>query len=231
MKRNYFFYALVLLLAACAVMVGASALRPLGQPVQVVEVPKFVCVEMDSFENLEQLTDRAQVILVGEYTQQLEPKEDQYGQTHCHAFAVRQVLKGHAPQQIIVCRSYSSASTYQAPGEQIAYQLPMPTYTEPLLGQTTLLFLSCRHTQDGDYYVSVGEPWEVIRDEEGLAQTHSNWINPPPDLPEQVETYVMNQNQDILYHIFYPREQTDRQDFITGQPWDSLLEQIQTMAE
>lgn len=52
-----------------------------------------------------------------------------------------------------------------------------------------------------------------------------------PDLPDTVEIYSINEAGDRLYHISYPREQTDRQDFITGQPWEQLLEQIQDLAE
>lgn len=216
-----------------ALLIGAGVLRPLSRPLEVKteEVSLSVCVEMDSFKDLKDLIDRASVIAMGEYTEELEAVEDQYGQTRRHAFAVQQVLKGQAPQEIVVSRPYSTASVYQAAGEEIAYQLPMPYYTEPALRRTTLLFLSCRRTQDGNRYVSVGEPWEVIRDAEGLAQTASNWINPPPDLPDTVETYAMNEAGDALYHISYPREQADREDFITGRPWDQLLEEIRDLAK
>lgn len=45
------------------------------------------------------------------------------------------------PKTITVSKEYSIRMTHQAEGQDIPYQMPVYTFTEPQMGETYLLFL------------------------------------------------------------------------------------------
>ena len=111
------------------------------------------------------MAEKADAVGLGSYKKALDaekgdsPNAD--SQKRDCSFQVKQVLKGEdVPKTITVSKEYSIRMTHQAEGQDIPYQMPVYTFTEPQMGETYLLFLK----EGQKTYSLSSEPGKVRKD-------------------------------------------------------------------
>jgi hypothetical protein len=248
MKKNKWkVFGSVLLLAVCSLVIVQGRNRHDGMvsSKNIEEVTITVYSDYPTYDSLKDLENDSTYIVEGQYTGLLstwnadrlpsDPSQEDptsYSEGRKYGFTVSRVLKGEdVPEEIEINKVYSVQAKYlDENGEEIAYQLPTQYYTEPQIGETYLLFLNYDAECSGTYF-SAGEPGEIMMGSDGLSETCSNLFNPPANQPEMLTTYAEGEN--TIYRISFPRERREDlyQDFLSGIPWEELLDQVKAAAE
>jgi len=248
MKKNKWkVFGSVLLLAVCSLVIVQERNRQDGMASskKMEDVTITVYSDYPTYDSLKDLENDSTYIVEGQYTGLLstwnvdrlpsDPSQEDptsYSEGRKYGFTVSRVLKGEdVPEEIEINKVYSVQAKYlDENGEEIAYQLPTQYYTEPQIGETYLLFLNYDAECSGTYF-SVGEPGEIMMGSDGLSKTCSNLFNPPANQPEMLTTYAEGEN--TIYRISFPRERREDlyQDFLSGIPWEELLDQVKAAAE
>lgn len=248
MKKNKWkVFGSVLLLAVCSLVIVQERNRQDGMASskKMEDVTITVYSDYPTYDSLKDLENDSTYIVEGQYTGLLstwnvdrlpsDPSQEDptsYSERRKYGFTVSRVLKGEdVPEEIEINKVYSVQAKYlDENGEEIAYQLPTQYYTEPQIGETYLLFLNYDAECSGTYF-SAGEPGEIMMGSDGLSETCSNLFNPPANQPEMLTTYAEGEN--TIYRISFPRERREDlyQDFLSGIPWEELLDQVKAVAE
>lgn len=174
------------------------------------------------------MTEKTDAVVLGSYKKALDaekgdsPNAD--SQKRDCSFQVKQVLKGEdVPKTITVSKEYSIRMTHQAEGQDIPYQMPVYTFTEPQMGETYLLFLK----EGQKTYSLSNEPGEVRKDgKEACLSSHFFSEDPGtlPTLTAQAET------DSTVYHIAVQSGDEQKKDFLSGMDWEEVVEEVQSLA-
>lgn len=192
-----------------------------------------ISYDAPSYRSLGDLTANAEYIVVGTYTSfegtwnmSRDPEDisreaiDSYVEGRLYHFQVSSILKGElSDSQIQVNLRYGE----QIPFEDDSVFVADPTYIEPTLDQTYILFLTRERSQAFDGYYGTGCPFAIKLEDNGSAQLEINQV-PDSGVIVSEETTSAGKRLVIEKNVGMPLE-----DHISGMASHEVLERIQNM--
>ena len=177
--------------------------------------------------SLRTMTKKADAVVLGSYKKALDaekgdsPNAD--SQKRDCSFQVKQVLKGEdVPKTITVSKEYSIRMTHQAEGQDIPYQMPVYTFTEPQMGETYLLSLK----KGQKTYSLSSEPGQVRKDGKEACLSSHFFSEDPGTLPTLPTLSTQAETDSTVYHIAVQSGDEQKKDFLSGMDW----EEVQSLA-
>lgn len=211
-------------------------LSPLSAPNSKEHKQAYVSISSDypTYSTLEGMTDAADFIVVGSYTEFLttwnmdrlpeDPSQEDpnsYSEGRKYNFRVDEVIKGeNVPENITINKGYSVQGEY----DSIPFQMPSQYFVEPKIGETYMLFLS--YDSVGNLFYLMGEPGE-IENVDGNAQLASNLFSVhPQSLPPLSSTA---ETETTIYEISIETNTTQMYDFVSGKQWSEILNSVSNL--
>ncbi len=229
-------------LSACSAQLPADA----EMPKEVEEVNISIGSDYPVYSDIASMVQASDCIVIGQYQEFLsswnmdrlpaDPTQEDptsYSEGRLYSFAVSQVLKGsNVPDEITINKAFSVQAYYPVNGangqtQSLSYQLPSQYYVAPEYGTPYLLFLSYSHAND--IYFAMGEPGEVIFQDDGTVEVRSNLFHPSPTQPARLEAQA--ESDTTVYQISIGGTDIGRyaeEDFLSGMTQKDLLAEIET---
>lgn len=190
-----------------------------------------ISYDTPSYGSLEDLTANADCIVIGTYTafegtwnMSRDPADisreatDSYVEGRLYRFQVSSVLKGEVSEDQITVNLWG--------GEQVtwgddSFLVTDPSYVEPALDQTYLLFLTSEQSPAFDGYYGTGSTFAVRLEDSGIAQLE---ISRYPDS----ETVITPSGKRLVIEV---DTAAPAEDHISEMPVEEVLETIQNLLE
>ncbi|KPC76900.1 hypothetical protein ADL26_04570 [Thermoactinomyces vulgaris] len=210
MKKAVLFWSVGICAVGLLLWWGNEALRPSKRGITIMAEPIVA-------QTLKQMTQDAALIVVAVHQGEVErPSTGSSMETKVFSFAVRDTLKGDAPDNIHVRVPYRHVETLSVDGEKVEVALKRPKYIAPKTGESMVLFLSQRDA-DGTYLPAF-QPFLIARDGRGAAKLMIGRNNQ--------STVELSDGTRVTL-----KEEVQIKDEITGRSFAEVVEEIEQMTK
>lgn len=174
------------------------------------------------YKNLENLVHSSDIIVVGQYKNEMTRENEL---EHIYKFEAEDVLKGNLLEwDINILKEEYFYHKYNKDGILYSDKIKDIFFIPPEFNKDYILFI--KYDKDKNIYTGIGEPWEILFDEEGIIK--SNAFNREKDYKE---ISVQKVKRDSIFYTEIIQNINIYPDFIDGKSKNEVVEEIKTLVE